>query len=429
MTTKVAFVCQWYPPEPVAVPESIAHSLHDFGLDVEVLTGVPNYPSGQVAPGYSASRRRSELMRGIPVHRTPLYASHDTSTAKRLLNYGSWAASSAFFGQPHLRKADAILVYSSPATAAFPAMVSKVLWGTPYVLLVQDVWPDSIFASGFLGGRLSSVALKIVDVFVRRAYAMADHVAVISPGMVDLLAERGVPRDKLSVVYNWLPDADSEPAGDMRSTIRADLGVPDAARLFFYAGNHGRAQGLDALIDAFADPATAPAHLVLLGDGVTKPDLTRRAAGSSRIHFLDPVPRIEAVRMNREADVHVVALADEPLFAVTMPSKLQSGLAAGLPVLAVAPGDSAAVVTGERAGLAARPGDAVSVTNAVADFNAMSNENLALMGERGREAYERLMKHDIGAARLVGLLGRAAAKCRRRTTKGASPANHEEGKL
>ncbi|MDN4163305.1 glycosyltransferase family 4 protein [Nocardioides abyssi] len=397
------------------MPESIVHGLKGQGLEMDVLTGVPNYPSGRVADGYSAKRASVEDRQGVRVRRTPLFPSHNSSPMKRMANYLSWAVSSTLWGQGALRRSDAALVYSSPATAALPAMVSRVLWRKPYVLLLQDVWPDSIFASGFLGGRSSRAVFKLVDGFVRRTYAMADHIAVISPGMVDLLVDRGVSRNKVTVVYNWLPE--SEPVEVVgREPIREELGLPGGTRLFLYAGNHGRAQALEGLIDAFTDPATAPAHLVLLGDGVSKPDLVRRSADSSRIHFLDPVPYPEAIRIGAEADVHVVALADEPLFAVTMPSKLQSALASGSPALVVAPGDSADIVTKHGAGFAARPGDAASIASAVNEFNALDHTSLSAMGARGREAYERLMARDIGAGRLAELLRRAAT---RRRTKGA----------
>lgn len=413
MTTKVTFVCQWYPPEPVAVPESIVHALRDEGLEVDVLTGVPNYPTGQVADGYSARRICVEDRQGVRVRRTPLYPSHDSSAPQRMANYISWAVSSMVWGQAALRRSDAALVYSSPATTALPAMASRMLWRKPFVLLVQDVWPDSIFASGFFGGRFSRAVFSVVDAFVRRTYAMADHIAVISPGMADLLVERGVPREKVSVVYNWLPGSDEQVEPREGSAMRDDLGVPDDARLFLYAGNHGRAQALEGLVDAFADPATCPAHLVLVGDGVSKTELVRRNAGQSRIHFLDPVPHSEAVAIGRAADVHVVALADEPLFAVTIPSKLQAALATGSPVLVIALGESADVVRKHGAGMAARPGDAASVAAAVSQFNALDGASLADMGARGREAYDRLMARKIGAGRLAELLRRSVA--RRRT--------------
>ncbi|WP_134768405.1 glycosyltransferase family 4 protein [Nocardioides sp. 1609] len=416
MSTRVAFVCQWYPPEPVEIPAGIVAALGDQGLDVEVLTGIPNYPSGNVREGYRAGSRTTEEHAGVVVHRTPLYPSHDASARGRLMNYASWALSSALLGQRLLRRSDVALVYSSPATAALPAMAGKVLWGTPYVLLVQDVWPDSIFASGFLTGRASRLVERAVDVFVRRAYAMASHVAVISPGMIDLLGSRGVPDDKLSLVYNWLPDAELAVADDDSATegLRVRLGIPPAESVFLYAGNHGKAQALEPLVDAFVEQVTEPSHLVLIGSGVSKADLVARASGSDRVHFLDPVSRAEAARLTASSDFHVVSLADEPLFAVTMPSKVQSGLAAGRPMLVVSRGDCAELVSTGGAGRDAQPGSRTAIASAVVELAAQDPEERADMGRRGRELYGRLMAREVGSARLAELLRSASSKPRGR---------------
>ncbi|QCW50989.1 glycosyltransferase family 4 protein [Nocardioides dongxiaopingii] len=416
MRARVAFVCQWYPPEPAEIPAGIVAALGDQGLDVEVLTGIPNYPSGKVHEGYRAGSRSTEEHAGVAVHRTPLHPSHDSSARGRLMNYASWALSSAALGQRLLRRSDVALVYSSPATAALPAMVSRLVWGKPYVLLVQDVWPDSIFASGFLTGRASRLVERAVDVFVRRAYAMASHVAVISPGMIDLLSSRGVPAEKLSLVYNWLPDAELAVTDDDDTVegVRARLGIPAAESVFLYAGNHGKAQALEPLVDAFVEPVTEPSHLVLVGSGVSKADLVARASGSDRVHFLDAVPRAEAARLTASADFHVVSLADEPLFAVTMPSKVQSGLAAGRPMLVVSRGDSAELVSTGGAGRGAQPGSATAIAAAVVDLAARGPQAREDMGRRGRELYGRLMAREVGAARLAELLRSAAGDSRRR---------------
>lgn len=414
--TRFAFVCQWYPPEPVEIPRNIARSLAANDHEVSVLTGVPNYPTGKVVAGHRASEVVTEQMDGVTVRRTPLYPSHDSSAVKRIANYASWAISATVFGQRLLRRADATLVYSSPATAALPAMAARGLWGTPYVLLIQDVWPDSVFASGFLPGAAGKVIHGLVDWFVRRTYAMADHVAVISPGMADLLAQRGVPRDKLSVVYNWVPEEDSpvQPVGDDGVTLASLAGVPGDARLFLYAGNHGHAQGLDSLVRAFLDDRTAPAHLVLLGDGVVKQDLVALAAGHPRVHFLDPVERGFAGRLLAEADVSVVSLASDPIFAVTLPSKVQSGLAMAKPMLVVADGDAAAVVTHAGAGAAAEPGVVADIVDAICRLTVASPSDLADMGARGLEVYRSQMARSVGAARLSDLLVRAATRRERR---------------
>lgn len=429
MSHRVLLVSQWYPPEPADIPESIAQALAGQGMGVEVLTGVPNYPSGRVHDGYSAGRRSSETIRNLAVRRTPLYPSHNKRALKRLANYASWAVSSALFGQREIRRSDVALVYSSPATAALPAMVGKVLWGRPYVLLVQDVWPDSIFASGFVAGPLGGLVRTLVNGFVQRSYAMAAHVAVISPGMADLLAERGVALEKLSVVYNWIPERtathqDPAPAASFHDVL--DLS-PDA-RVFAYAGNHGRAQALEPLIDAFSTPASGEAHLVLLGAGVMKDALMRRAAGNPRIHFMDPVARDVADRLTSSADASVVSLADQPLFSVTMPSKVQSGLRAGVPMLVVARGDAAAVVEAARAGVVATPGDVSSISDAVMRLSMMPEADLSAMGRAGAATYESMMSERVGAPRLAAILNAAADQRGRwstRTAPSSTPRSNE----
>lgn len=426
--TNFAFVTQWYPPEPVEIPRNIALSLASYGHEVTVLTGVPNYPTGQVLDGHRALELTSEEIDGLHVRRTPLYPSHDSSALKRIANYASWAVSSAFFGQRALRKADAVLVYSSPATAALPAMVARRLWGTPYVLLIQDVWPDSIFASGFLPGALGRAVHGVIDAFARRAYALADHVAVISPGMVDLLAGRGVPRDKLSIVHNWVPEEEQADgvAATGAASLTSRIGVPGDTRLFLYAGNHGHAQALEGVVGAFLDDRTEGAHLVLLGDGVTKKDLVALADGHPRVHFLDPVDRVEAGQLLADAHVSVVSLADEPLFAVTMPSKVQSGLATARPMLVVAAGDAATVVVDAHAGAAAAPGDRDAIVEAIRTLASATPDELDAMGQRGLALYRSSMARAVGASRLSELLDRAAARRTRRG--GRSAATHPERK-
>ena len=132
-STRVAYVTQWFPPEQVQVPTWIAQALRRQGVQVDVLTGIPNYPAGRAFDGYPAWKRSVEEIDGFRVERTPLVPSHSRSALGRLTNYGSWALSSALLGQRVLSRADVALVYSSPATAALAPLVAKGLWGTPYV--------------------------------------------------------------------------------------------------------------------------------------------------------------------------------------------------------------------------------------------------------------------------------------------------------
>ncbi len=407
--SRATLITQWFPPEPAWQPLWIAQAMRKAGLDVRVLTGVPNYPAGRVMPGYRAHETRTDAVDGFSVLRTPLYPSHDSRAIGRLLNYSTWALSASIRGLSCLRGSDVALVYSSPATAALPAMIARRTFRTPYVLLIQDVWPDSVFASGFLTGSMRKPIEWLLDRFVRMTYSSASHIVVTSPGMLELLVSRGVPRDKLTVVYNWVDEGG--PASGAAEDWRCRLGLAAEDFVLMYGGNHGVAQALHAAIEGVAqvDPARR-CHLVMVGDGVEKPQLKQLAKtlAPKRIHFVDPQPRENMAALMQAADAQLVSLADRPLFAVTTPSKLQSVMAAGHPVIAAAGGDVGQAVEKAGAGVAAAPEDPRSIADAILTLRGLPRDELLAMGANAQRFYLDYMSEQVGAATLCSVLDSAA---------------------
>lgn len=421
---RVTFVTQWYPPEPTPQPRWIAEALESAGLEVQVLTGIPNYPDGVVADGYKAWQVRDDHVGNLSVRRTPLFPSHDERAGRRMLNYASWGLSSTLNGLRVLRRSDVALVYSSPATAALPAMVARALFGLPYVLQIQDIWPDSIFASGYLGGRVGRLAERIAGALVDASYRLAAEVVVISPGAVGLLESRGVDPSKITLVYNWVEERAE--AGDGRPCesrqLREELGIPEDAFVLMYAGNHGAAQSLHSVVEAFCAPEMpSTCHLVMIGSGVMKDRLLSHAQqhGGDRVHFIDSVPREQVRGIMAAADAQLVSLARNPLFAVTMPSKLQSILEAGSPVLVAVDGDAATVAETAGAGVSVVPGDQQSLVRSVEDLALRSRAELRHMGKNGRHYYYSHMSEQVGVRRLVAVLERAAERRSRGTHRTA----------
>jgi glycosyltransferase involved in cell wall biosynthesis len=416
---RVAYVSQWFPPEPVHAPIWIAEALRRQGLSINVLTGVPNFPTGKVEEGFSPWRRTSEMRNGFTIQRVPLYPSHDRSAFGRVVNYASFALSSAIVGAPLLRSADVALVYSSPATAAAAAMLANIKSGTPYVLLIQDLWPDTVFATGFLkGAKARHIAEMSLTWFTEQAYRRAAHVAVISPGMRDLLIHRGVPSDKVSVVYNWADEKimhPSEPDLDLRTR----LGLTDEFVLM-YGGNHGAAQALDIAIRAMDELRDLPdVHLVLVGGGIDKPALRSLAEELDlrSVHFLDPVTPERMPALMAAADMQLVSLADHDLFRVTLPGKVQSILACGQPVLVCAPGDAAQIVQAAGAGLTVPPGDSSALANSIRRAHSMPREQLRKMGRAGLHYYGTTLSEAINARSLADML-QGGARTKRGKTGG-----------
>lgn len=420
---RTALITQWFPPEPDGAPLWIAEALRDQGLDIGVITGVPHYPSGVPMGGYLASDRRFETVKSFRVLRVPEYPSHDTSAVRRIATFGSFALSSAALASGTIGRADVSLVYSSPATSALPAMVARARFGTPYVLLIQDLWPDSIFATGFLNDRrVRAAAEPAVDAAVTATYRFASHVCVITPGMRRTLIDRGVPADKASVVFNWVDESALRPAAPS-GALRALLGIGAQTFVMLFAGNAGEAQALGAWVSAMGLVGNLDAHLVLLGGGTQREALRTQAAAmgvADRVHFLDAVPVADVPALAADADVSVVSLADRPLFEITMPSKVQACLAMASPVIASGAGDVADVVLDSGAGWVARPEDPESIAGAIRAADGVGPSERRARGLRGRRYYDEHMARSIGAARLAEVL-RQAATTRRRGGRSEPP--------
>lgn len=414
---KTLFVSQYFPPEPSQVPISIVRSLRAKGHDVQVLTGIPNYPQGRVIDGYVAWKPRKELVDRFRVLRAPLFPSHSSSRIGRLANYVSWAVSSALIGAPLFRAADVTLVYSSPGTAAFaPALWSRITH-TPYVLLIEDLWPDTV--TTFLGtSKRSALIGRALTIYVSWTYRRAAHVVVISPGMKRVLVERGVPDSKISLVYNWVDRSGNTPS---RSGIaRESLGIPANAFVATYAGNLGRAQGIGAILDAARILCDQDDVLFLIaGDGIERKDLQSKATaqGLQNVRFVGRLPAEAMPTLYEASDIQLVSLVDDRLFEITMPSKIQSILVAGEPLIAMARGDVADVVERSGAGLTVPPSDPSALAEAVLKAWGMGDARRRAMGASGRSFYDQHMSEARGSARLDEVIRAATSTPRRRSRK------------
>lgn len=412
MGLRIGMISQWFDPEmgSAAIPGVIARALADLGHDVRVVTGFPNYPSGDVYPGYRIRAYQHEVIRGISVHRAPLYASHDSHGGRRAVTFMSFAAAASVVSLAHLAHADAVLVHSTPATAAIPAVVLNTLRRTPFVVHIQDLWPQTVLSSSLLGERLVGRVEALLDRYCDAVYHHAAAVAVTSPGMADLIAARGISPGKISVVPNWADEASFRPVPPSAS-LQAQLGI---SRRFtvMYAGNFGEFQALDVLIEA----ATLLREqkdigFALVGGGVVE----ARLRGMAAERQLDNVVFVASQPFERMADVlalgdvQLVSLQDRELFRSTLPSKLQATLAAGRPVIAALIGDAADIVRSSGAGLVVTPGSANELADAVRTLANRSAESVAALGVRGRRYYEQNFSEEVISARLGGLLETAAA--------------------
>lgn len=413
MSLRVLMATHWFDPEGGAAghPGVIARAIRDLGHDVEVVTGFPTYPEGVVYDGYRNRPYRREVVDGMTVHRGAIFPSHDDRALHRAANYLSYAASGTVGALLASRRADVTFVYSSPATTAIPAMAVRALRRVPYLVHVQDLWPDSVTSSGFLTDDRSSRVEAGLHRFCDAVYRRAHTVAVSAPGMADILRGRGVPDDKLALLPNWADERHFMPR-PRSEALAQRLGLV-APTVVMYAGNLGELQGLETVVDAAARLAHRPDILfALVGAGVSEQRLRDEVGrrGLRNVRFVPAQPFDTIGDVLALADVQLVALKDVPVLRATLPSKLQANLAAGLPVIGVVSGDAADVIERSGAGAAVPPGDGGALAAAVDRFAGLDAPTRSAMGAAARATYDRDFSRVAIVSRLDGLLHEAAGR-------------------
>ncbi len=395
---RILMLTQWFNPEPMFKGLTFAKELVKRGHEVEVLTGFPNYPGGKIYQGYRLRLWQREVMDGIPVVRVPLYPSHDSSSIRRAFNYGSFALSAATLGAGLVKQPDVMYVYQ-PITIGLAAVVIKYLRKVPFVIDIQDLWPEFLPATGMIN---NEKALWLIGKWCEFVYRQASKVTTLSPGFRDSIIGRGIPAEKVEVVYNWCDErqVDLTDASDLE--LKAKLGFEGHFNIVF-AGTMGKAQALSTVLEAAKKVKDKAPRIqfVFVGAGVEVENLKAQAQqlALDNVLFLPRRPLSEIGQLLSCADVQLVHLKDDPFFAITVPSKTQTSLAVGRPILMGVRGDAADLITRAKAGLTCTPEDSESIADAVLCLEQMSKSELDQMGENGRKFYLKELSLRVGAER------------------------------
>lgn len=384
---KILVLTQYFWPESFRIND-VVEGLAARGHEVTVYTGMPNYPGGRYFPGYGFLGPLHESKDGVVVRRAPLLPRGSGGRVRLMLNYASHAFFAAAFA-PWLARGrfDAILVYEpSPITIGIPARVLRALKRAPMLLWVQDLWPESLHATGALRNR---AALAAIGRLVRWIYRGCDRVLVQSRAFIPSVEAHGVPRERIAYLPNSAEGFYRRVSASPQDAQAREM--PAGFRVLF-AGNIGAAQDF-ATILAAAEllRGRADIHWVILGDGRMRAwvDEQVNARGlRATFHLLGQRPAETMPRYFAHADVLLATLRREPIFAYTIPSKLQTYLACGKPVIAALEGEGARIVTEAGAGWAVAPEDARALADAVLAAAATPAAERETMGRRG-EAYFR----------------------------------------
>ncbi|GAB3560719.1 glycosyltransferase family 4 protein [Arthrobacter alkaliphilus] len=405
---KILIVTQYYDPEPIYIPGTVARGLAERGHEVTVITGYPNYPHGRIYGGYRQRLRGSEYDGPVKVVRTPLLISHSKNPIGRLANYLSFALS-AMAASWSVRGADVVYVYATQMTPAIGPSMIRAFGGSPYVMHVQDLWPESVTGSSMVGGgRTSRFIAAILEPWLRFLYKQATATVAIAPTMASMLVERGVPSSRIKMLFNWANEKVSDldpPNEQVERPLKSDQ------VLIVYAGNLGDHQDLETVIRAAKSVETEEnLRFEVYGSGMARGRLEKLASelGVLNLTFCGSVSATEMRSVYEKADFQLVTLKDREIFRGTIPSKLQAALFNGSAIMSNIAGDVAQICASEQLGFTCEPGS----VDAMADmFRAGGRTAVAArrqMAANGREFYRSTMSLDQGMDALEKILLEAA---------------------
>jgi len=369
---------QYYPPEtgaPQARLSELAAGLARNGFQVTVLTAMPNYPQGRIYPGYGGLFKQ-EKAGGVRVVRTAIIPSQSAATLPRLVNYFSFVLSSFVAGLLALGRVDAIITESPPLFLGLTGYLLSRLKRARWIFNVSDLWPESAVRLGVVRPGL---ALRLSYALEAMCYRKAWLIT-------------GQSRSILSDVRARFEDVETfllsngVDTGLFAPRLEPDRSIERKSDelLAVYAGLHGLAQGLEHVVNAAAS-FQGKMRFLFVGDGPEKKKLVALAArlNLSNVEFLPARPRCEIPGLLAVADVCIVPLKTHLSGAV--PSKIYEAMACSKPILLIAEGEAAEIVTQSCAGLVVKPGDAKGL---VAALNSLAVDAglRARLGKSGRAA-------------------------------------------
>src|SRR2546430_12398143 len=379
---KLLILSQYFWPENFRIND-VVEGLTERGHAVTVYTGLPNYPGGRYFAGYGFLGPLRERYKAAEVRRAPLIPRGDGGGFRLAINFFSHALFATLLA-PWLARGrfDAILVYEpSPMTIGIPARALRALKRAPLLFWVQDLWPESLSATGAVKSR---ALLGLVDRLIKWIYRGCDRVLVQSEAFIPSVEAHGVPRDRIRYLPNSAENFYRRVAPQATDAEAREL--PSGFRVM-YAGNIGAAQDFPTILAA-AELLKHEARIqwIVLGEGRMRSwveEEVRRRGLQASVHLLGQHAPERMPRYFAHADVLLATLRREPIFAYTIPSKIQAYIACGKPVIAALEGEGGRNIREAGAGWVVPPANPPALADAVMAASRADKSELGRMGERG----------------------------------------------
>ncbi len=381
---------QYFPPETGA-PQNrllqLAKRLKKHGVNVVILTAMPNYPQMKVYPGYKGKLYHYEVIEGIPVHRCWIFAGTSKAIISRLINYFSFVIASFLVGLIKLKRHDFIMCESPPLFLGISAWLLSKAKRAKMIFNVSDLWPESAEKLGLVTNPLLLNLSTWLEEFLYR------HSAIISgqtQGIVDNISRR-FPKKTVTWLKNGVDIAELTAVPE-DPLWRAKNGFSENDFLLLYAGILGHAQGLEVILRA-AKLVEGHPHVkfLLVGSGPVRDQLIsmRSEMNLSNVYFFENRPKLEVVPIIRAADAALIPLRKLDLFKGAIPSKIFENLALRKPVFLGVEGEAKALIIDQgRAGWAFEPENATDLAEQI----SLIATNRSMVVQAGDNGYEFLVR-------------------------------------
>jgi glycosyltransferase involved in cell wall biosynthesis len=405
---KILILSQYFWPETFIIND-LVRKLTEQGHEVTVATAKPNYPGGEIFDGYKAwGVQRERFAESVDVIRVPLWPRGRGGSRNLILNYLSFVATGLFL-LPWLlrgRKFDSIMVFAmSPITQVIPAIPLKWIKRAHLAAWVQDLWPESLAATGFVR---NPQALRMVGWMVRGIYACCDTLLLQSRAFFDPVA-RYACRSKLVYYPNSIAlPSEKTVAPEVPTQLLEELRENFCV---VFAGNIGIAQSIETVVEAAELLRQHPAlKFVLVGSGSRLEWVKERKAslGLDNLILAGRFPMEAMPQIFEHSSALLVSLRDEEIFSYTIPSKVQAYLAAGKPIIASLRGEGARVIEEAGAGKTCEPESANALVESILALMSLSPAEREQMGSAGQSYFNEHFDMDRQTERLVEILASRA---------------------
>ncbi len=376
---RVLIVTSYFYPENFKCND-IAFELQRRGYSVDVMTAIPNYPHGKFYQGYGIFKKRKERLNGVTIYRSFIIPRGKGSALMLALNYISYTffASLKALWLGVSKKYDTIIVHEvSPVLVGIPAVIVKKIQKIPIRFWVLDLWPESLSAAGGINNRY---ILVVFDRLTRWIYRNSDSILIGSKGYRKSIQSKGDFGSKIEYFPNWVETCLTETSNVSVSTLPIGFNI-------MMAGNMGEAQDMPNVMKAAKSLKGQNINFVFVGDGRKHQyveDFAKQEGISNQIHCLGKFPIDAMPALFKQADVLFLALKDEPIFALTAPSRLQAYMAAGKPIVAMINGDGADLIKDADCGWSVPAEDSETLASLFLQLSKIDKKILNEKGGNGR---------------------------------------------